>query len=791
MYTSAPKASVYANKTEADLLHELGELQQEIATRNGHFFPELSLDFRTLVENSEDIITLIDSDGIVRYQSPAIERVLGYSPAEHIGTYAVTHVHPDDVDGSIEVLAAAAANPGVAFAGSLRAQHKDGSWIDLETSGRAITYAGSRVAIVLAMRDVTELKISQNASRLSEQRLAKLFKLSPSCISVTEVGSGIFVDVNEAWCRIFGYSRDEVIGQSSIELKTYETPEDRSRIIAALHTDNHIRNMELNFCAADGTILSTLYSAEIIEIDTRDYILSVVTDITDLKETERVLRVREQALEAAQEIGQLGHWRMFPATGQVEFSDELMRIYGIDAGRAIPSIEELTAMLLPAERSKVEWEHNYAAILRGERIKFDFRMMRPDGEIRHLKLEGRPELDETGDLLSIFGVVHDITDIKKLEEQLGQSQKLEALGKLSGGIAHDFNNVLAVIVGSAELIALNLPKDSPSSKLIDDLIEAANRGADLTHRLLAFSRKQTLDPKVVRLDERVDAMIEMLQRTLGETITIETHHESRLWSCLVDPGQVENALLNLAINARDAMPGGGRLTVDTANVCLGEDFSTVDDFSPGPYVKLSVSDSGIGIEPDALERVFEPFYTTKARDKGTGLGLSMIFGFVKQSKGHVTIESELNIGTTVNLFLPRTLAEPHEMAIDAPMSAGAGETILLVEDDPLVRTMAVELLQTLGYRVHNAADGSSALALLKSVGPIDLLLTDVRLPGGMSGPEIAEAATQWQPGIPILYMSGYTGDDAPGANDLVEVVLAKPFRKEQIARRVREALQSA
>jgi len=384
-------------------------------------------------------------------------------------------------------------------------------------------------------------------------------------------------------------------------------------------------------------------------------------------------------------------------------------------------------------------------------------------------------------------------DIDQLNARLRQSQRLEAVGQLTGGVAHDFNNLLTVVLGNAELLAEQC-EANPQQRMLAEMIgAAAQRGADLTQRLLAFARKQALDPKAVDLNQLVAGIDPMLRRTLGEHIEIELIRGAGLWLALVDQGQLENALLNLCVNARDAMPTGGRLTLETANARLDADYAERNiDVLPGQYVMLAVSDTGGGIAPGNLQRVFEPFFTTKEKGKGTGLGLAMVYGFIKQSFGHVSIYSEAGQGTTVKLYLPRPIGEQAETSEPArsDVPVGGTETILLVEDDEGVRRYACEQLRSFGYRVIEAADGPSALAIIEQRDDLDLLFTDVVMPGGMNGRALADAARQVRPGLRVLYTSGYTENAIVhhGRLDAGALLLTKPYRRSELDRAIRSAL---
>jgi CheY-like chemotaxis protein len=377
---------------------------------------------------------------------------------------------------------------------------------------------------------------------------------------------------------------------------------------------------------------------------------------------------------------------------------------------------------------------------------------------------------------------------------LFQAQKMEAVGQLTGGVAHDFNNLLTVIIGNLDAIAEQVTGDA--KPLIETALKAAERGAALTHRLLAFSRRQTLSPETLDIDRLASDMGDLLRRTLGEHVEIEMKPHAGLWPAAADRGQVENALLNLAINARDAMPDGGTLTVATANVHLDADYAAHNsEVTPGDYVMLAVSDSGLGMSPETVERAIEPFFTTKEVGKGTGLGLSMIYGFAKQSRGHLKIDSKLNVGTTVRLYLPRANVEAAGSIAAIPPQAEhprGGETILVVEDNPDVRGLIVRLLHGLGYRVVEAVDGRQAAKVLEGDAAIDLLFTDIIMPGGMTGKELANEARRTRPHLKILFMSGYAQNTIvpPGGLAPSDPFLPKPFRARELALKVRAVLDA-
>ena len=424
-------------------------------------------------------------------------------------------------------------------------------------------------------------------------------------------------------------------------------------------------------------------------------------------------------------------------------------------------------------------------------------------QCRYLHRDGRPVMLAWTGIWSepdgqYFFIGRDMTDRIALESQLRQSQKMEAIGQLTGGVAHDFNNILTVIIGMNEFLAEAVAGDPNLASIAETIDEAATRGAQLAQRMLAFARKQPLNARRLNLNEIVARMATMLQRTLGEDIAVKTVTADGLWQALADPSQIEDAILNLAVNARDAMPKGGQLVIETANVHLDEHYAAQNiEVTPGDYVAVTVSDSGAGMTPEIVERVFEPFFTTKEVGRGTGLGLSMVYGFIKQSHGHVKIYSEVGHGTSVKIYLPRTAADATIADTSSPRQAtaaaterGGHETILVVEDSAAVRKVAVNILERLGYRVRQAEDGKSALAILRDAEEIDLLFTDLIMPNGIDGQELLSMAREQRPNLKALFTSGYSESFLQGRGTAHQDVplLGKPYRTQQLAEAIRKAL---
>ncbi|HYD38456.1 MAG TPA: CHASE3 domain-containing protein [Allosphingosinicella sp.] len=451
--------------------------------------------------------------------------------------------------------------------------------------------------------------------------------------------------------------------------------------------------------------------------------------------------------------------------------------------------------LFPRELADRCHQEDEAVVATGREQPVSEQSMAVGGETKVIEGRKLPISDSDGSQHYVLGIVRDITEQKALENQLRQVQRMDALGRLTGGIAHDFNNILAIIVGNADLLREQVSDGSEAAEMTDEVLGAASHGAELVKRLLAFARKQHLDPVVLDLNERLPAITGLLQRTLGETIRIAVQPAADLWPALIDPTQVDDALVNLAINARDAMPDGGSLTIETANVQLDEDYAAHHvEVTPGEYVMLAVSDSGTGMSPEVIARAFEPFFTTKPEGKGTGLGLSQVYGWVKQSGGHIKVYSEVGHGTTIKLYLPRAdaISDPLPAESRAGGSAPRGsETIFVVEDNPNVRSTVLRQLKDLGYSTIDAHDGANAVAMARAGAEFDLLLTDVIMPGGMTGYDVAEQLGALRPDLKVLFTSGYTELAAGhGTAARAAPLLSKPYRKQDLGRAVRAVLDA-
>jgi len=528
-----------------------------------------------------------------------------------------------------------------------------------------------RLASELLRLELAERRRSEDVLRKSEKRFAKIFQANPAAIAITRISDGRFVDVNDSLVRLLGYARDELIGRGTLELGIWIDPEDRGRVVELLKTGESVHDREVLLRAKDGQVLTTRYTAELVELEDEPCMLSLVSDITGRKEAEE--------------------------------------------------------------------EH------------------------------------------------------ARLEVRFLQAQKLESVGRLAGGVAHDFNNLLTVISGYSDMLLRSLAGDEAKRAQVEQIREAGERAAALTQQLLAFSRKQIIQPRPLDLNGVIADTEKMLRRLIGEDIELLTVLEPSLGTVMADPGQIDQILLNLAVNARDAMPAGGQLLIETANVGPDPTYQARHaDATSGPAVLLAVSDTGTGMDEETQRHLFEPFFTTKEKGHGTGLGLATVYGIVKQSGGWISVYSERSKGTTFKIYLPQIAAmgEKTERR-EVPASGLHGtETVLVVEDQEEVRALAVAALRAYGYRPLQAANGAETLALLKQDDtPIDVMVTDVVLPG-MTGKELASLAAGLRPGMKVIYTSGYTENVIVNRGVLAEGVefLPKPYTPAALVAHIRRVL---
>jgi PAS domain S-box-containing protein len=632
--------------------------------------------------------------------------------------------------------------------------------------------------------------VSDQQRHTERERLFSAVVESSNDVIITKKLDGTITAWNPAAGRLFGYTAAEAIGRHIDLIVPPELLGELQDILTRIGRGEAIANHETQRVDKNGRLLTVSLSVSPLRSSSGEIIGAsmIARDVTESKRTQAALtqeiEERERIFETSQDL-----ILVTDTKGTfVQVSPSSMGILGLKPEDMIG--HSAMEFIHPDDLESTRQEMRSAR--RGHLMRnFETRYIHRDGHAVNLFWMGV----WSDPVRRHFFVGRDLTEKQAAESQIRQVQKMDAVGQLTGGVAHDFNNILTVITGTIGILAdavVDDPQLSAIAKMIDD---AAERGASLTKHLLAFARKQPLQPREIDINTLVVETIKLLRPTLGEQIQINSQLAQDAWPALVDPNQLTTAVLNLAINARDAMPSGGKLLIETSNIHLDDGYVTMNrDVTVGNYVMVAVSDTGIGISPANLERVFDPFFTTKEVGKGTGLGLSMVFGFVKQSNGHVKIYSEVGHGTTVKIYLPRATGLPDtaQESLASTSVAGGNETILVVEDDALVRRYVITQIESLGYRTLEASRASEALKIIDGPDRIGLLFTDVIMPGALNGRQLVDEAIVRRPGLKTLFTSGYTENAIVhhGRLDTGVLLLAKPYRKSELARMIRLALES-
>jgi PAS domain S-box-containing protein len=664
-----------------------------------------------------------------------------------------------------------------------------GLWVKLHDPLAAVA-----AALTLALFGAGVFIVHENRLRTMADRRAlereieqhgRLFETSLDLILVTD-RQGRFLQVSPSSKAILDYWPEQMVGHIGIDFIHPDDLESTRNEMRLGRRGREIRNFDSRYVHRDGHAVTLSWTGAWSQAEERHYFIG--RDISEQKRLETAERAAKETLTAVINASPVAIICLAPDKTVMVWSRAAEKIFGYTSEETVGH----PAKLVPPG-DEAEFDALFARALAGETLR-DVRVKRrrKDGSLADISFDAAAMFNNDK-VEAIAFALDDITERTTMEQQLRQSQKLDAIGQLTGGIAHDFNNMLSVITGTIDILASGVA-DKPELAAIAKLIsEAADRGAELTSHLLAFARKQPLQPRTTDIKQILTEAAHLIQPTMGDQVEIEFHLHDDAWPAMVDPAQLVTAVLNLAVNARDAMENDGKLTIETANVFLDEDYCNLhSEVEPGPYVMVAVSDSGPGIPEAIREKIFEPFFTTKEIGKGTGLGLSMIYGFVKQSGGHIKLYSEIGHGTTFKIYLPRAGAPLSIEARDAAavQDQGCGETILVVEDDPVVRAAVTVQLESLGYETITAAKADEALAIIDSGAAFDLLFTDVVMSGSMNGRRLAEEASKRRASLKVLYTSGYTEDAIihHGRLERGVLLLPKPYRKSDLARMIRRAL---
>ena len=730
-------------------------------------------------------------DGTITGWNQAAERLYGYGAAEAVGNNIALIVPPERLSEVEDTLRRIGWGEKIEHNETVRVR-KSGTPVEVSLSISPIKApSGATIGISKVTRDITETNRTRATLRQQTEERRRIFETSQDLILVMD-SKGVLVQVSPSSRAILGYFPEQMIGRDGADFIHPDYLEISRQEMRATRRGQRPKISDTRVFHKDGHAVSLSWLGAWSEPVKRYFFVG--RDMTESRLAQESLRESEQLARGIIDTALDAFVQMDETGIVIDWNSQAEKIFGWPRSEALG--QKLGNLIVPeihrdAHRSGLEhFLRTGETRILGQRLEIE--ALRRDG--REIKVElSITELRRRNGIV-FNGFIRDLTDKIAAEDRVRHAEKMEAVGQLTGGIAHDFNNILTVITGTIEILGeavAERPQLAAITRMID---EAASRGAELTQHLLAFARKQPLQPRETDINTLIIDTAKLLRPSLGESIEIESVFEDEACFATVDPNQLATAILNLALNARDAMPNGGKLIIETGTIFLDENYAGMnEDVRPGRYAMIAVSDTGAGIPAGILDKVFDPFFTSKGPGKGTGLGLSMVYGFVKQSAGHIKIYSEEGHGTTIRMYLPPATGAALAAEASTATVQGGSETILVVEDDRLVREYVLTQLHALGYVTLDAANASEALAVVEAGHPFDLLFTDVIMPGAMNGRQLADTIEQRQPGLKVLFTSGYTENAIihHGRLDSGVLLLAKPYRKSDLAGMIRTALGGA
>jgi len=738
--------------------------------------------FRSLIENASDIVTVVGDNGVFRYASPSVERVLGYGPSELLERNAFDYVHPDDMALVTEALARAIQRPGTPQAAQFRFRARDGSWRLLDAVGQARAEHSGSAHLIVNARDVTERQRQERALRENKERLRTVIAGAPLVLFALD-RHGVFTMVEGRGLDALGVRPALLVGRSAFELYA-DLPHALADVRRALAGETFSSVVDVF-----GVVFETWYSPVRDGDGPVAGVIGVGTDITERRRAEEALRHSEESHRALVQHASYAIYRSTPDGRFLTVNPALVAMLEYESAEQLLGVDLATDVYAdPTERARIlaRFEQSGDA-LDGVEVTWK----RRNGQSILVRLAGRAVRRADGSIECFETIAEDVTERRALEEQLRQSQKLEAIGQLTGGIAHDFNNLLTIILANAQLLAKAIPATLEHAHAdLRDVTSAALRGRVMVKELLGFARRSRLELQPVSLDGLVRDLSGFLRRILPADVEIVTHDGADLPDVRADVHAVEQIVFNLATNARDAMPDGGVLRIETSQVHLAEEQrQACGAVRAGAHVCLAVDDTGVGMDAATRARMFEPFFTTKAPGKGTGLGLATVYGLVKQHGGGIEVDSEPGRGTRFRIYFPpaEEAAVPAQASGGEPAARGGSETVLVVEDDDQLRRSAKRILEDAGYQVVTAADGLEALEALRQTAGVRLVFSDLVMPR-LGGRALYDAARREGVTIPFLFASGYSDPDRGGSLDPALPLMHKPWMATDLLGRIRAIL---
>jgi len=795
------------DKTKEQLISELGELRHRIVEmetleiegkRSEEEIKKRQKYLEAVLHAALDAIVTLDASHHILEWNPGAEQIFGYSRDEAVGRSLDDLVsRPDVVDEAKAITKKVLSGQHLVPLETVR-YRKDGTPVNVIVASSPIQIEGELHGAVGVYTDITDRKRAEEALRVSEEKFRLTFESVPDAVTISRIEDGRYLSVNNGFCRITGYSKEEATGKTAFELGLYVNPADRERLLANLQDKGMVDGFEVQYRMKDERVLDTLLSGKIFRYEKKDCLVAVVKDVTQFKGTQEELRRSEKRYRD-----------LFNSVSDLIYTQDLEGHF-LSANRAMTEIfgyepeefigHKTTDFMKPELRPLFYTEYIEKIKKQGHNEGVTSYFAR-DGRKTYLEYRSRLIKPGTGEPY-ITGIGRDVTErilaekeIKKLNKQMLQAQKMEAVGTLAGGIAHDFNNLLQGILGFTQMLLMEKDGNDPDTAKLEQIEKAAHRASELTQQLLAFSRKVESNLRPVDLNQELEQVRNLLERTIPKMIAIELHLEDHLNVIRADPAQLEQVIMNFGVNARDAMPDSGKLVFETENVTLDEEYCKAHlGARPGRYVLLSISDTGQGMDKETLEHIFEPFFTTKGVGSGTGLGLAMVYGIIKSHGGYIMCYSEPGEGTTFKIYLPVMEGDPvrneTETNRNAAVPEGGSETILLVDDEEILRDIGKDILEKFGYTVLLAADGESALELYReNPEDISLVILDIVMPG-MGGKKCLEEILKMNPQAKVVMASGYSinGRVKEVLDGGARAFIKKPYELKQMLAEVRKVL---
>jgi PAS domain S-box-containing protein len=737
--------------------------------------------FRSLIENASDIVTIVGENGVFRYASPSVERVLGYVPLDLLERSAFDYVHADDIPRVGEALARAIQQPTTPQTAQFRFRARDGTWRALEAVGQARVDGSGFAQLIVNARDVTDRLRQERALRENKERLRTVISGAPLVLFALD-RHGVFTMVEGRGLDALGLRPGLLIGRSAFELYA-DLPQALADVRRALAGETFSSTVEVF-----GVVFESWYSPVRDPGGAVAGVIGVGTDITERRRAEEALRRSEESHRALVQHAAYAIYRSSLDGRFLTVNPALVRMLGYDSAEELLGVDLETQVYVdPEQRRKILARFDTGNIVEGAEVGWK----RRNGERILVRLSGRAVRRPDGTIECFETIAEDITERRALEDQLRQSQKMEAIGQLTGGIAHDFNNLLTIILANTQLLAKAIPPERTEAQTdLRDVVAAALRGRVMVQELLGFARRSSLDLQAVRLDELIADLTGFLRRIVPADVEIVVSGDTDLPEVKADPHAAEQILFNLATNARDAMPNGGVLLIETRRAVISDEQHVAwGTRRAGEHVCLMASDTGVGMDRETRTHMFEPFFTTKPAGKGTGLGLATVYGLVKQHGGGIDVESEPGKGTRFCIYLPTSdePPAPARPAVREEVVRGGRETILLVEDDDQLRRSAKRILEDAGYQVVSTADGLEALEALRHTVGIGLVFSDLVMPR-LGGRALYDAARRDGHTVPFLFASGYSDPSRATSPDPSVPMLRKPWTGTDLLGRVRDIL---